>query len=84
MKLIISTDNKDATMRGNIFIVSEDTYARVVDFIIELESLTSDRSLTPREAVAPKQECPRCGDRGEVRNEGFVWVECPVCNGGHS
>jgi len=25
--------------------------------------------------------CPRCGGRGEVRNEGFVWVACPVCDG---
>lgn len=25
--------------------------------------------------------CPRCGGRGSVRNEGFVWVQCPVCDG---
>jgi hypothetical protein len=25
--------------------------------------------------------CQRCGGRGEVRNDGFVWVTCPVCDG---
>ena len=25
--------------------------------------------------------CPRCDGRGEVRNGGFVWVACPVCDG---
>jgi len=25
-------------------------------------------------------DCPRCGGRGIVRNEGFVWVACPVCS----
>jgi hypothetical protein len=33
--------------------------------------------LTPDAADA----CQRCGGRGEVRNEGFVWVACPVCDG---
>lgn len=28
-----------------------------------------------------ENDCPRCGGRGEVRNEGFVWVACPVCDG---
>lgn len=25
--------------------------------------------------------CERCGGRGEVRNEGMVWVQCPECKG---
>ena len=71
-------------MRGNIFIVSEDTYARVVDFIIELESLTPDRSLTLREAVAPGTSgtctCPKSPDGG-------IWyysTECIVHAPSHS
>jgi len=28
--------------------------------------------------------CPRCGRRGVVLNDGFVWVKCPVCGGNHA
>ena len=26
-------------------------------------------------------DCPRCGGRGVIRNDGYVWVVCPICKG---
>ena len=37
--------------------------------------------LNSRPTTGAVDDCPRCGGRGTVRNDGFVWVACPVCSG---
>lgn len=34
-----------------------------------------------RPTMRAVDDCPRCGGRGEIRNDGFVWVACPACSG---
>jgi len=46
---------------------------RVANTLVDIETLieqSAQRSLTTREAVAPKQPCPFCKGEGSIQKEG--------------
>jgi hypothetical protein len=54
------------------------TASVVMDFAHWLDT---QRSPTPREAVAVGQNCPSCGGKGNLRNSKEILVVCERCNG---
>jgi len=53
------------------------------DWWIEIEQDEYESLCNPlsRPTLHALDDCPRCGGRGTVRNDGFVWVACPACSG---
>jgi rRNA maturation protein Nop10 len=43
-----------------------------------------ERSIFGSQPTSDLDICPRCGGRGKVLNNGYIWVRCPVCGGDHA
>jgi rubrerythrin len=60
---------------------SRDEAARRVAYLNGARNMDAESLVFSSQPIIDVDICPRCGGRGKVLNDGYIWVRCPVCGG---